>query len=78
LIYNRYRVGEDGCVEAAKIVPPTSQNQFQIESDLRHLLPKVLDADDDTVRLECEKLIRSYDPCISCSTHFLTLEIERR
>ena len=80
LIYNRYRIDESGQIEAAKIVPPTSQNQLQIETDLGHLLPQLLDkdADDKQVSLACEKLIRSYDPCISCSTHFLNLEVERR
>lgn len=78
LIYHRYRVDESGTIQFAKIVPPTSQNQLQIESDLRALLPNVLQNDDRATALACEKLIRSYDPCISCSTHFLKVEIERR
>jgi coenzyme F420-reducing hydrogenase alpha subunit len=77
MIYNRYKIDEDGRVTFAKIVPPTSQNQGQIEADLRALLPGVLGDDDALTALECEKLIRSYDPCISCSTHFLKLEIQR-
>jgi coenzyme F420-reducing hydrogenase alpha subunit len=78
LIYNRYQVDDQGRITFAKIVPPTSQNQGQIEADLRTMLPELLADDDDATALECEKLIRSYDPCISCSTHFLKLEIERR
>jgi sulfhydrogenase subunit alpha len=78
LIYNRYKFDDQGRITFAKIVPPTSQNQGQIEADIRTLLPQVLDGDDDLTALACEKLIRSYDPCISCSTHFLKLEIERR
>jgi len=77
LIYHRYRVTSDGHVAFAKIVPPTSQNQMQIEADLRRFLPTVLTDDDAASALECEKLIRNYDPCISCSTHFLTLTVER-
>jgi sulfhydrogenase subunit alpha len=77
LIYNRYKIDEDGRVTFAKIVPPTSQNQGQIEADLRAILPDILGDDDKWTALECEKLIRSYDPCISCSTHFLKLEIQR-
>lgn len=77
-IYNRYKVDDQGQITFAKIVPPTSQNQGQIEADLRTLLPSVLTGDDDATALACEKLIRTYDPCISCSTHFLKLEIERR
>jgi coenzyme F420-reducing hydrogenase alpha subunit len=78
LMFHRYRIDDDGKVTFAKIVPPTSQNQCQIEKDLRSLLPAILDQDDQDIGMACEKLIRSYDPCISCSTHFLRLKMERR
>lgn len=77
LIYHRYRVNADGTIAFAKIVPPTSQNQRQMEEDLRRFLPTVLSDDDAASALECEKLIRNYDPCISCSTHFLKLTVDR-
>ncbi|MEO8272296.1 MAG: nickel-dependent hydrogenase large subunit, partial [Aureliella sp.] len=78
LIYHRYRVNEDGSIAFAKIVPPTSQNQRQIELDLTAYLPQVLSDDDNAIARACERLIRSYDPCISCATHFLKLELVRR
>jgi coenzyme F420-reducing hydrogenase alpha subunit len=71
LIYHRYDLNSDGTVRSAKIVPPTSQNQRQIEQDLYKALPGLLECDDAYVAQTCEKLIRNYDPCISCSTHFL-------
>lgn len=77
LIYHRYQLNPQGRVEFAKIVPPTSQNQAQVESDLRALLPGLISQSDQQIALECEKLVRTYDPCISCSTHFLKLKIER-
>ncbi len=77
LIYHRYEITDDGIVTASKIVPPTSQNQLQIEADLRDYLPSLLHKPDDAIAIECEKLIRNYDPCISCSTHFLSLKMER-
>jgi coenzyme F420-reducing hydrogenase alpha subunit len=77
MLYHRYAVDGDGKVTFASIVPPTSQNQRQIEQDLRHFLPALLAGDDDTVALGCERLVRSYDPCISCSTHFLKVRLER-
>ena len=77
ILYHRYEVGGDGLVKAAVIVPPTSQNQGQVEADLADMLPGLLDRADDEVRHRCEHLIRNYDPCISCATHFLKLEIER-
>ncbi|MBI1309819.1 Ni/Fe hydrogenase subunit alpha [bacterium] len=77
LIYHRYEVDDDGLVTFAKIVPPTSQNQQQIEADLRDWLPRVLSDDDQQTARDCERLVRCYDPCISCSTHFLKLTVDR-
>jgi coenzyme F420-reducing hydrogenase alpha subunit len=77
LLYHRYAVGADGLIREAKIVPPTSQNQWQIETDLRALLPDVLDQTDEGVAQACEELVRSYDPCISCATHFLRVDVRR-
>ncbi|HXY36411.1 MAG TPA: Ni/Fe hydrogenase subunit alpha [Planctomycetaceae bacterium] len=77
LLYHRYRIGDDGLIAEAKIVPPTSQNQGQIEDDLRSFVPSILDCDDAEATRRCEHLIRNYDPCISCATHFLRLTIER-
>jgi coenzyme F420-reducing hydrogenase alpha subunit len=77
LLYHRYRIGDDGLIAEAKIVPPTSQNLFRIEEDLRVLLPKVLGYDDREATRRCEHMIRNYDPCISCATHAFRMKIER-
>ncbi len=77
MLYHRYDVAGDGTIEAAKIVPPTSQNLRHIEEDLRRFVPGVLDRSDDELTRLCEMVVRNYDPCISCATHFLRLEIER-
>ena len=78
LLWHRYEMDADGCVVNARIVPPTSQNQGRIEEDLRvSLLNFGLDHPDDALRLHCEKIIRNYDPCISCATHFLRMNVER-
>jgi len=77
ILYHRYTVDGDGLIREAKIVPPTSQNQRRIEEDLRAYLPRVLDLPNKQAALGCEKVIRCYDPCISCATHFLTLDIRR-
>lgn len=66
-----------GHVASIRIVPPTSQNQARIEDDLRQLVPTLLDREDERIRRDCEAAIRDYDPCISCATHFLTLDLER-
>jgi coenzyme F420-reducing hydrogenase alpha subunit len=77
LLWHRYEIGADGLVTHAAIVPPTSQNQAMIEADLVAMLPGVLDRDDAAATFACERLIRDYDPCISCATHFLRLSIDR-
>ena len=77
LLYHRYRIGDDGLIAEAKIVPPTSQNLRRIEEDLRVYVPKVAGFDDPEATRRCEHLIRNYDPCISCATHFLKMKIER-
>jgi coenzyme F420-reducing hydrogenase alpha subunit len=60
-----------------KIVPPTSQNLRRIEDDLRAYVPKVTGYDDSEAIRRCEHLIRNFDPCISCVTHFLRMTIPR-
>jgi sulfhydrogenase subunit alpha len=77
LLYHRYEVGADGRIVDAQIVPPTAQNQITIEEDLRSVLEANLDLPDDRLQWRLEKTIRNYDPCISCATHFLRLEIDR-
>ena len=77
ILYHRYRIDGQGVILDAKIVPPTSQNQKIIESDLWKFVPKYIDLPADKLTWQCEQAIRNYDPCISCATHFLKLKIER-
>jgi coenzyme F420-reducing hydrogenase alpha subunit len=77
LLYHRYRLDADGSIADARIVPPTSQNQASIEADLANYVGGFLDLPDEALRRRCEQTVRNYDPCISCSTHFLRLEIDR-
>jgi sulfhydrogenase subunit alpha len=77
LLYHRYEIDDDGTILDARIVPPTSQNQRAIEEDLRAVVERHLDLSDEQLTLRCEQAIRNHDPCISCSTHFLELTIDR-
>jgi sulfhydrogenase subunit alpha len=76
LIFHAYELDEQGLVRTARIVPPTSQNQAAIETDLASFAPQILDLPKDQATHKIEQLIRSYDPCISCATHFLDLSVE--
>jgi coenzyme F420-reducing hydrogenase alpha subunit len=57
-------------------VPPTAQNQAAIEADIATFAPSVLGLPMDAATHALEQLIRSYDPCISCATHFLDLSVQ--
>ena len=76
-LYHRYSLDDQGMVTAAKIVPPTSQNQKQIEDDLWRFVPQVLDLPEEELTWKCEQAVSNYDPCISCATHFLRVKLER-
>jgi sulfhydrogenase subunit alpha len=78
LLYQRYETDDEGRIRTANIVPPTSQNQSQMESDLLRLAPSIAALPEAEAALRAEKTIRHYDPCISCATHFLKLNVERR
>ncbi|MDE3067411.1 MAG: Ni/Fe hydrogenase subunit alpha [Verrucomicrobiota bacterium] len=77
LLYHRYRLDRQGLILDAKIVPPTSQNQKTIEGDLWKFVPPRLHLSPDRLQWQCEQAVRNYDPCISCSAHFLKLHLER-
>jgi coenzyme F420-reducing hydrogenase alpha subunit len=77
MCWHRYELDDAGTILGARIVPPTSQNQLAIEEDLRSVVARDAGLDDDELRHRCEQAIRNPDPCISCATHFLTLDVDR-
>ncbi|MBM3208245.1 MAG: Ni/Fe hydrogenase subunit alpha [Chlamydiae bacterium] len=74
LLFHKYQINSDGNITNANIIPPTSQNQRTIENDLYKIASDDKSLSDDQLRYKCEVAIRNYDPCISCSAHFLNLE----
>ncbi|MBS1154089.1 MAG: nickel-dependent hydrogenase large subunit [Proteobacteria bacterium] len=78
MIYHRFELDDAGRVSFATMIPPTSQNQLRIEQNLQTAMERFgLEHSDDELRQFCEQVIRNYDPCLSCSTHFLRLEVHR-
>jgi coenzyme F420-reducing hydrogenase alpha subunit len=77
ILYHRYAIDAAGLIQEAKIVPPTAQNQGAIEEDLREFVGPRITIPTDRLTWQCEQAVRNYDPCISCATHFLRLEIDR-
>jgi coenzyme F420-reducing hydrogenase alpha subunit len=77
ILYHRYELDEQGLIVKANLVPPTAQNQRMMEADLYDYVGRRLNLPDDKLTWQCEQLIRNYDPCISCATHFLRVDIDR-
>jgi coenzyme F420-reducing hydrogenase alpha subunit len=74
ILFHRYAFDDDGKCTRANICIPTGQNHGNIQKDLEALVPQIIDENQDDIRLKLEMLVRSYDPCISCSTHYLNVE----
>lgn len=77
ILYHRYLIDNQGLILSAKIVPPTSQNQRRIEDDLRAFAAPLVHRPLAEATWKCEQAVRNYDPCISCATHFLKVQIQR-
>jgi len=74
-LYHKLEVNDKGIVERGEVVVPTGQNQIAIELDLAQFIGEHMDMEESQMKLECEKIIRAYDPCMSCGAHFLELKV---
>jgi len=74
-LYHHYKI-KNCLVSEANYIIPTGQNLEDCERYLRKAVEGLVarDADDDTLRFQCEIICRAYDPCISCSTHLVNIE----
>ncbi|MBN2454136.1 nickel-dependent hydrogenase large subunit [Candidatus Woesearchaeota archaeon] len=72
-LFYHLNIGADGKIISADIMTPTSQNQIHMENSLRHLIENNLDKEKGWFQRELENLVRAYDPCMSCATHFLRI-----
>jgi sulfhydrogenase subunit alpha len=75
ILYHYAKTNEKGMIVDYDVVVPTAQNQINIENDLKKYFSENIDANEDILKHEAEKIIRAYDPCMSCATNFLKLEI---
>ncbi len=74
LLIHHYWIGADGFLSGADCVIPTNQNIASIESDMRALVPSIINNSVNDIQLELEMLVRAYDPCISCSVHVVKID----
>ena len=73
VLFHRVNMSADGRVAKSKVIVPTGENQIGIENSIRKYVQDNVDKPKDELQFEIQKLIRAYDPCMSCATHFLTL-----
>ena len=78
ILFHEYEIDKDGKIINANCIIPTGQNLGNVEEDMRKLVPEILDKTDAEITLMMEMLVRAYDPCISCSTHFLDVKFINR
>lgn len=75
LLIHEYQTNSDGLITKANIIAPTTQNAPSIESDTLRLASSSYQCASDVQKMlsRIEILIRAYDPCLTCSTHFVEL-----
>jgi len=73
ILYYRVKIDDKGIITDATVIVPTQQNQIKMESDIKVVVQGMLDKDRDSIQFEIEKIIRAYDPCMSCASHFLKI-----
>ncbi|EKD99896.1 MAG: nickel-dependent hydrogenase large subunit, partial [uncultured bacterium] len=74
ILYHYAKVNDKGIIDGYDILVPTAQNQISIEADLKKYFSENLDKDEKILHVEAEKIVRAYDPCMSCATNFLKIE----
>ncbi|MDO8625086.1 MAG: nickel-dependent hydrogenase large subunit [Candidatus Diapherotrites archaeon] len=73
-LYYLLSTDAQGAITFADIITPSSQNQNNMENDLRQVVSQNLDQSREKIEFEMEKLILAYDPCFSCASHFLKVK----
>ena len=77
ILYHEYTYDKKGRVVKANCIIPTGQNLANIDDDMVKLVPESIELGEEDITRRLEMLVRAYDPCISCATHFLNLKVER-
>ena len=77
ILYHMASVNDKGMIDDYDVIVPTAQNQINIENDLKKYFNENIEKDETVLKLNAEKIIRAYDPCMSCATNFLKMEITR-
>lgn len=74
ILFHNYEIDDKGIIQHANCIIPTNQNINNLEYDMMKFLPEIINEPKEQIQLKLEMLVRAYDPCISCSTHYLKVE----
>lgn len=74
ILFHQYEFDKKGLCTGADICIPTNQNHANIQKDFEKIVPELLGEGQEKLRQKLEMLVRSYDPCISSSTHILDVK----
>jgi len=74
ILFHDYTYDQKGILTEANCVIPTNQNHNNIQKDMESLVPSIINRTQQEITLMLEMLVRAYDPCISCSAHFLQVK----
>jgi coenzyme F420-reducing hydrogenase alpha subunit len=77
VLFHEYTYNDDGICTAANCVIPTNLNHNNIQKDFEKMVPEMMNLGEKELQFNMEMLVRAYDPCISCSTHFLNVEFKK-
>ena len=69
LLIHDYTYDERGRLTNANCIIPTAQNYANLDREMQAYLPQIADQPQEEVQRLLEMMVRSYDPCISCSVH---------
>ena len=73
ILVHDYTLNSKGYCTKANCIIPTNQNHANIQKDMEKLVPEILSRPEKEIEITLEMLVRAYDPCISCSTHYLDI-----
>jgi coenzyme F420-reducing hydrogenase alpha subunit len=77
ILFHDYTYNDKGICTKANCIIPTNQNHNNINQDFKAFAPTIIDRPEKEVELLLEMLVRAYDPCISCSCHYLDVKWKR-
>lgn len=74
ILYYMLSIDKTGKVKYGNIIVPTQQNQIGMEKSVVQVVEQNIGKEKKQIEYEIERLIRAYDPCMSCASHFLKID----